>query len=450
VGKDRGSPFDTIWAPASPKGVAPRGIVRLSGPESFPILERLCGAPFSRRRGGEFRNLILEEGGTPLLLPALCLGFVGPASYTGEDLCEIHCASSPPLLAILGRRLEECGARGAWPGEFTRRAFQNGRLDLARAEAVIAWIRARDEESLARAGRGLGGGGSPEEELRRSLLDLWALLEAGLDFSEGETGEVSRDFWEPELRRLERRAARMAPELPVGGGECGLPSYLLLGPPNAGKTSLCNALCLDGTEGRGLVSSTEGTTRDIRWRRVAGLEFRLADSAGGRFREVGEGGDQERRILERELARADGWIWMESPGPGGRLEGPPRALPGTPALKILGKADLRGAGTEGRRPPGWLPVSVRSGEGLEDLRESLRALGSQSDWTAALEAARRAGLDTMRSALARAVAALDRGLGPECVAAELREAAGILDPERSSRLPEELLDRIFAAFCLGK
>ncbi|MFQ5506869.1 MAG: GTPase [Planctomycetota bacterium] len=438
------TPFESIFAPASPEGIGERAVLRISGPLAFPAVEAISGEALPRARRVLRRKLLLDGPG--VCLPALVLSFVAPRSYTGEDLVERHVPSSPPIRDWLPELLQAEGLRLAWPGEFSRRAYLNGKLDLAQAEAVLAVIRAEDDAALRHAEAILQGDSAAQSaRLRDKLLSLLSLLEGGLDFTQGETGEVPVEEWRPELEALARELPDKDPGEASSGRE--RPGYLLLGPPNAGKTSLWNALGIEGSrpgQSLGLVSASPGTTRDLRWALCAG-GYRLGDAPG----RASAAPAQELRILARELCLADGYAWVE-PASSGPL-GPPAELP-EPRLRILSKRDLMTEKTEVKRltAMGWMACSARSGQGLARLDKALAGLGrrgtSAGDWSALLGERRL----RVRSALTRACEAAAIGLGPECVAAELREILAVLAPEQGSEVPEEVLDRIFARFCLGK
>jgi tRNA modification GTPase len=439
------TPFDTIFALATPGGAGPRAVLRVSGAESFSALSSLAQRSLPRRRQAVEAGLMLTGAGYEVRVPATLLLFPGPGSYTGEDVIEVHTLSSMPLVEVLSAALEERGLRQAWPGEFTRRAFENGKMDLAQAEAVIALIRARDQDELRRAGDLLGqGGAGTAAAVRGRVLALLALLESGLDFADGESGEVTADEWLPDLSALVTELEAVAGAARPGGS-AGLPSFLLLGPPSAGKTSLWNALRDAGPPG--LVAAAPGTTRDVRWTLAGGGRFRLGDCPGrfdGYVRGDGAAAaDQELRIVRNELALVDGYVWVQA------ADASPQAAPpelGPARLCVVSKSDsCRSAARQG-----WLVCSARTGVGLDALVRRLAALGRNGSFAEGWESLMRGRLVAAQAAVARALAAARDGLGTECVVVDLREAAAALDPLGARQVPEAVLDRVFASFCLGK
>jgi tRNA modification GTPase len=458
------TPFDSIFALSSPPGLGERGVVRLSGPRAFEIASALVGETLCLKRGVFRKKLFLSNNPKGPVLPALLLCFPGPASFTGEDVVEIHVLSSPSIMALVGEALVRLGLRSAWPGEFSRRAFTNGKMDLSQAEGIMALIRARDQVEIALASSAMReGAGASSLRIREGLLDLLGLLEAGMDFEEGETGGVGPKDWLPKLEVQRERLRSIEPGRRLLSDRFALPSILVLGPPNAGKTSLCNALA-DSSDRmpKGLVADFEGTTRDVRWMLCGGGRYRLGDSPGrtpesGKKGEWGES-DQERRILAREIQAADAWIWVT---PVERMLPPPEEL-GVPFCWVISKVDLWEPGGAEKKGFPALPlklrslggnsvqVSVREGRGLDVLEGCFREVGRsqafEEEWSALLGGR----LLAAGEALDRALELAEGGLPAEMVASEVQEAVACLQPEASRQIPEELLDRIFSSFCLGK
>jgi len=455
----------TIAAIASPPGPGLRGVIRISGARARELAAKCCrvdGRALALAGRGLCRARFDDGVGEQ---PALVLWMPAPSSYTREDVVELHLAGAPPLLAAALRRLFELGAEPAAPGEFTRRAFLNGRIDLTRAEGVLALVQARTEgERRAAAALLFGGLDQRTAALRDGLEALRALCEASLDFDEGDTGHVPASELAAGARRLgaalcEARSWEEHREAPRGA-----PRIVLSGAPNAGKSSLFNRLCRDA---RAIVDAGAGTTRDRvagSWH-VAGVECLLVDTAGVDPGAAGlEGRAQVHAAGERDAADLVLWVVDamrpqlagESPiGPGG---------PMGPGLYVWNKIDLPGAAqpSAGELPGPWLALSARTGQGVPALEAAVaRALGLAGESgaraaPAAMGAARelaarhRRALAEAGEELERGLAELERGAPLDQFAESLRRATDALDRIRGRTTPEDLLDRIFAQFCLGK
>lgn len=465
----------TIVAVASPPGEGARGVLRVSGPLAFELLARTFhgedAAP-ERARRAVLRGRFDDGRGTQ---PALVLWMPGPASYTREDVFELHLVAAPPLLAAALERLCELGARPAQRGEFTRRAFLSGRLDLSRAEGVLALVEASGLAE-ARAGAALLGGGLGRRvaDLRGRLEDLRALAEASLDFDESETGHV------PDEELLAQGAAARAALVETAAWEeqrvraAGQPRVVLAGRPNAGKSALFNALC--GPD-QALESELAGSTRDVlaaRWS-VAGVPVVLVDTAG--LSEEQRGPDGRAQELGRaQRAAADLVLWLVDSsgadplgaareargGPGD----PPRLLVWSQIDRVAG-ASPAAPGTDPGRGPGdplgAVATSARTGAGLAELeRAAAQALGfappagagaaAPGAGTGAreLDARHRAALGEALAELDRALELRSRGAPLDLFAEALRGATRALDRIAGRTGIEDLLDRIFARFCIGK
>jgi len=461
---------DTIVAISSPAGAAPVGIVRLSGPRAFAILGRLIDDEKARQRlasapgyGALRSTLRLRPGGPPV--PATLYLMRAPRSYTREDVAEIHTIGSPPLLAMLLETVVAGGARLAAPGEFTRRAFLNGRLDLSQAEAVLAIIEARNTGELRAAARALAGHRSRRiRQLHDQLVQLRALIEAGIDFSQEDIELISDD---QVMARLDDILAAIGEELRNADSGALPPEGVrvaLCGLPNVGKSSLFNALV--GRD-RAIVTPIPGTTRDAVAEplTIEGVPFRLYDTAGiaaaadlspetpdaeAMARSLGliSGTDIALVVLDgsRPVCERERALWAETAAPHKVL--------------VVNKADLPQAISreEASEMAGDAPVvwtSAATGQGVAALRETLVELvrggaveRPPSDLT--WNARHREALRGARAALRRAVHALRDGLGAEFAAADLRDAHNAIGTITGQTTPEDILDVIFAQFCIGK
>ena len=442
-------PADTIAAVASPPGFGFRGIVRVSGPGALAVA--LAGfvpvdGPVDPRRPGRRSGSYRLDGLRPAL-PASVLVWPGERSYTGQPLVEIHTVGSPPLLGLLLGACLGRGARPAEPGEFTLRAFLSGRIDLTRAEAVLGVIEARSPGQLGAALDQLAGGlGSPVAALRDRLLDVLAHLEANLDFvDEPDVDVLGRRELADDLARGSRDLSALAGRLrardAAGGGH---PRVVLVGPPNAGKSRLFNALL--GRD-RALVSPVAGTTRDYLSAPVVcdGLTVELVDTAG----EEAAGSPVEARAqaLRAEQADRADLLLVCFPASEGNVDPPG---PDRPSLRVRTKCDLA--------PPAGetadIATSAETGAGLGDLRrriaETLRARADESDLPTTTAARCRDGLARAAEALATASDALALGAGDELVAVDLRQAIDDLGRVVGAVVNDDVLDRIFRRFCIGK
>ncbi|MBI2900724.1 MAG: 50S ribosome-binding GTPase [Planctomycetes bacterium] len=409
---------DTIVAIASPPGGGARGIVRLSGPRAFELASGVVGA--SPRGRTVARTSLRLPGG--LTLPASAWFTPGPASYTGEDVAELHVPGSPPVLRLLVDTLVSAGARPAGPGEFTLRAYRNGRIDLAQAEAVQALIAARDAHEARAARARLDGELSrPLRRIEEDLLDLCAGIEASLDFAEEDVRPDAR------IRELRERLAPLV--CAERGAEEPRPSVLLWGVPNVGKTLLFNRL----TGSDAIVSDVPGTTRDVLDGEVDGI--RILDAAGAQ-----EAAGADAAAVDRAraaLAEADLiLVVVDATRP---ADLPPPV--DRPSLRVVNKCDLA-------RVPGGLRVSAKTGEGVAELRAELgRRLRETRDGSGVHAGLRQAAsLREAAAALARAEEAPD----PALRAADLRAAADAIGAVTGRSVADEVLSRIFSRFCIGK
>jgi tRNA modification GTPase len=434
---------DTIYAPATTAGQAAIAIVRLSGPEAGPALAALAGS-LPPPRVARHARLHDPDGGADLD-DALALWFPAPRSVTGEDVAELHLHGSRAVVAAIMAALARQGLRLAEPGEFTRRAFLNGKLDLVQAEAVADLAAAETEAQRRQALRQLDGQlGALYRGWSQRLLHLLAHLEAAIDFPDEDLP--------PEIE------TRVAVETAALGGE--IASHLadghrgerlrdgiavaILGPPNAGKSSLLNQLA---RREAAITSPIAGTTRDVIEVAVdlAGYPVVLADTAGLR-----DSADAiEREGLRRALARAESAELRLFVFDAARPQDAAGAAPwqGPDTLLVANKADL--APPPDGRPAGALAVSALTGEGIAALVAVLATRIAATYDTAAplLTRARH------REALEIAAEALQRSRAadlPELRAEDLRLAWRSLGRITGRVDVEDLLDVIFADFCLGK
>lgn len=447
---------DTIVAVASPPGAAVRAIVRASGPDLEECLSRcLLGSLAPSGAGGAESVAIDVEmslSGAVSRLPCRLLMWPAGRSYTGQTVAELHTIGSPPLVEAVVNELCRHGARLAQPGEFTLRAFLNGKLDLTQAEAVLGVIEADDPQALAVSLAQLAGGLTrPLEDLRAELLTLLADLEAGLDFVDEDIEFITAD---ETARRIEVAAGhvrRLRGQLRgrASGGE--LPRVALVGPPNAGKSTLFNAL----TGGRAIVSPVPGTTRDylVAECDIDGARCLLLDTAGtdhdqARQSEVDRAAQAAtvQRASEADLLI----VCIES---GSDQVAPVAAMVNCDCVMVRTKADLASQARDEIAPDGAIAVCAPMGKGLRALRTALRsALVSLRRGGAVASTAARCGqsLDAAAESLGAALALARQCAGDELVSAEVRLALEQLAMVAGQVYTDDLLDSVFARFCVGK
>jgi len=374
--------------------------------------------------------------------------FPEPASYSGEDLVEISCHGNPVLLGSLVERLCEAGARLAAPGEFTRRAFLNGLMDLAQAEAVADLIDAASTEAARGAMRSLSGEFSAAiHALAAQLVELRALTEATLDFPEEEVDTLHREAAAQRLALLRAQLDQVLERSREGSLLRSGIHVVLAGPPNVGKSSLLNRLA---GEERAIVTPIAGTTRDALRETILidGVPLNLVDTAGLR-----ESRDEVERLgverAQREVARADLLLVVHdcaAPESGPALEAPAAAA----RIDVFNKVDLAPgfAAPAGRNPA--VCVSAKTGAGIEALRQAiLQAAGWRSHGESVF-LARERHLRALRAAAAHLSGAAERAGQWELFAEELRLSHRELSSITGEFSADDLLGEIFSRFCIGK
>lgn len=442
---------DTIAAIASAPGAAGVGMVRVSGPRVPDIAQALLGKTPSPRHA---HFAAFRDAAGALIDRGLLLYFPAPASYTGEHVLELQGHGSTVLLDALLRRTCELGARLARPGEFTERAFLNGKLDLAQAEAVADLIAARSQAGARAALQSMEGVFSRKvDALLQSLIILRVHIEAAIDFPEEEIDFLADPAITYQLEALRAQLADLLVEARRGVRLNDGLRVAIVGRPNAGKSSLLNVLA--GNE-RAIVTEIAGTTRDVLRESINldGITLELADTAG--LRDTHDPVEREgvrRAHSERERAdvvllvtdiqhAGDDLVWLKD-------------LPASvERIVLINKIDLddEHAHHEQRADIHWLWLSVKTGAGLEALRQYLKHLAGAGSGEGAFSARRRhvLALEQVADHLTRTAQVLADTRAGELAAEELRQAQHALGEITGTYTSDDLLGAIFSSFCIGK
>src|SRR5665213_3031450 len=434
----------TIFALSSGRPPSAIAVVRVSGPQAGTVLTALAGkSPVPRMAS----RVLLRDADREPIDDAVVLWFPEPASATGEDVAEFHVHGGRAVLASLVAALAEFDhVRAAEPGEFTRRAFENGKLDLTEAEGLDDLIHADTERQRRQALRHLKGGlGDKARDWRAQIIEAAALIEAGIDFSD--EGDVPAELIAPALAKIRTLLAEIEEVLAAQGKSERLRDGLVVaitGPPNVGKSMLMNQLARREVA---IVSPHAGTTRDIIEVQLDldGYPVTVIDTAG--IRETGDPVEQEgvRRARAR-AAEADLVLWMTDVQSDGN---PDDAA--APVWRVRNKIDLEVGAARGQRETDF-GISASRGDGLTDLRLALVKFaqdyfGSEQGGLIGRERQRKL-LQLTAAALQRSISAI--GDGEELAAEDLRLAAYSLGKLLGRVDVEDILDVIFREFCIGK
>jgi tRNA modification GTPase len=445
---------DTIVAISTPPGRGGLGIVRLSGAQARSIAERILR--FSGEAAWRPWRVQMAELSDRQANPVdqvVVAFFAAPRSYTAEDVVEISCHGSPVVLRYAVERALEAGARLADPGEFTLRAFLNGRIDLPRAEAIRDLIEATTLYQARVAAQQAGGSVSRRiAPLKEQLVELIALLEAGIDFAEDDVGVATAGEILRRLAPVLEGVGRLAASFQYGGLVRSGLTLAIVGRPNVGKSSLFNRLL---EQDRAIVASAPGTTRDLvsETASIGGIPVKLYDTAG-----IREGAELVESLgIERSFqAMADADLTLVVVDVSQPLDDQDRALIARAArqgrhLVVGNKCDLiRGQATKTPNS-----VSALTGEGIAQLREAiLEALapkGAFEQETGFITSLRHEQLLRESAGyLAKAGAAVEAGIPHEMLLLDLYSALGPIDAITGATSADDILNRIFVTFCIGK
>ncbi len=452
---------DTICAASTPPGAGGIGIIRISGGTAIAIALKI----FKPRRNKDLMTApshsilyghVVDPASGETVDEALLSLMRAPSTYTREDVIEIHChGGMMPLQRTLGLLLSS-GARQAEPGEFTKRAFLNGRIDLAQAEAVMDIIRAKTDLSLRAANEQLLGGLSGEiAALRDRLLSVIAAVEAGIDFPEEDIETGTGQPLSDEADRLLAAVDSLLSDYAYGRILRDGFATAIVGKPNVGKSSLLNALL---KQNRAIVTEVPGTTRDVLedYLNISGVPIKILDTAGirhshdvveqeGVLRSLGAIGSADIVLVvfdgSQPFTAEDQRVMDE--------------VQGKHVVAIINKSDLPRKLEQMYQSAVQVSVSCRTGEGLDDLKRTISdkvkqgTIGSREHvW--AVNQRHKTALEQTRENLQRALESITSGLSPEFVSLDLRGALDSLGLIIGATYTEDILERIFNDFCIGK
>jgi len=457
---------DTITAIATPLGEGGIGIVRLSGKESLKIAKKI----FITRKGSPPKDIkshtvipgfIVDPVKKTKVDEVLLTFMESPKTYTREDTVEISAhGSMVSLRKILSLTIQR-GARLARPGEFTLRAFLNGRMDLIQAESVLEIIRAKNEEGLQAAVAVLNGGLSDKiKSTRENLLDILAKLEASIDLTEEDIETISKEEIIANIKSIIKETKKMLKGFDTGRFLKNGPLVVITGKPNVGKSSLFNILL---EADRAIVTPSPGTTRDMIEEGVSinGIHLRIMDTAG--IRKKGGSAETEgaRRAINL-LTEASLILFVIDASRSFTEEDRMilKAIKGKEVLLILNKTDLQRKLDPSKVTKLFLKnkvlkTSIKHRKGIKEIKKSIASVlskkrNSPNGSPVLLGERHRDILIRTNQSLSKSIDSLKKGMGEELVAIDLREAVECLEEATGERFSEDLLERIFKDFCVGK
>ena len=455
---------DTIIALATPPGVGAIGVIRLSGPTAIQLVDAVFhGKKLSEQASHTIHFGTIRDEKDQILDEVLVSLFIGPRSYTGEHVVEISCHGSNYIIQELIRLFIRKGARLAQPGEFTMRAFLNGRMDLSQAEAVADLIASNSAAAQQVAIKQLRGGISNEiKKLRQELIDFASLIELELDFGEEDVEFANRDQLRALVQKLLRLIHKLSDSFQLGNAIKEGVNTVIAGRPNAGKSTLLNALL---NEDRAIVSEIAGTTRDTieESLNIQGIQFRIIDTAG--IREASDAieaiGVQKTLEKVRQSAVLIYLFDVIKTQPA-ELEADLAQLihDETQLLVVANKMDLNPY-TEYKHYANpyltaeqWIPISASNEMNIEYLKERLyqTVVGQEAGMDGAVVSNARhyEALLRAQTSLEAVIQGLDQSVTTDFVAMDIRHALAYLGEITGEISTEDLLDNIFSRFCIGK
>ncbi len=439
---------DTIVASATPPGTGGIGIVRVSGDQAERIARAVLGS-LPEPRTATYRRF--SDGHGRQIDAGVALYYPGPASFTGESVLELQGHGGPTIISMLVDAVIALGARRADPGEFSARAFHNGKFDLAQAEAIVDLINSTTEQAARGALRSLTGAFSTAvNALHEQLVRARMYVEAAIDFPEEEIDFLSDDKLEQRLQECAEAFETLIDQTRQGRILRDGYQLVIVGKPNAGKSSLMNLL---SGQDAAIVTEIAGTTRDVLREQIDidGLAVELIDTAGLR--------DNPDRIEEEGIRRArkaletaDAVLWIQDAADAAHNELGEDLPRGIPVTVVRNKVDLTGE-APGAAGKNTVNLSAKTGRGIEALRDQIKALAGYEDRGEGAFTARRRHLEALHSARTHFVAgrtALSETRAGELLAEELRLSHQALGEITGAVSSDELLGKIFSEFCIGK
>ena len=442
---------DTICAIATPPGVGGVGVIRISGPLSTSIATQILGAPPQARRA-EFSSF--KDGQGITIDSGIALLFIAPASFTGEDVLELQAHGGPQILQMLMTRVLELGARPARPGEFSERAFLNNKLDLVQAEAIADLIESGTEASARAARRSMEGVFSGQvNQLQKDLIDLRVFVEAAMDFPDEEIDFLADSDVLEKLRASEKQLQGLSDQAHQGQLLRDGINIAIAGLPNAGKSSLLNALA--GRDSA-IVTEIPGTTRDVLREYISldGLPVHVSDTAGIRESTDQVEAEGVRRARATFLTSDLVLLVIDSTQDAGPQLALRNEVPeNIPCVEVHNKMDLISIGSKLDDGSGKVRVSAKTGQGLDKLIHLVKSVVGATENYEGVFSARTRHLDALtrtRKHVSAGRQQLEQYNAPEILAEELRLAQKSLGEITGEYLPDDLLGAIFSSFCIGK